>query len=96
MAPGAYCDGGGLYLAVSKTGTRKWSFRFTRPSTGRVTEMGLGSARLVALAKAREKAHGYRSLLRLEHAHQYALENHVHRNARMGLSVMISENWYNT
>ena len=36
-----------------------------------------------------------RSLLpRLEQAYQHALENYVHRNKRMGLSVVISETWY--
>ena len=34
-------------------------------------------------------------LLRLEQAHRYALGNYVHRNKRMGLSVVISETWYN-
>jgi hypothetical protein len=33
-------------------------------------------------------------LLRLEQAHRYALEDNVHRNKRMGLSVVISETWY--
>ena len=33
-------------------------------------------------------------LLRLEQAHQHALENHLHRNKRVGLSVVISETWY--
>ncbi len=33
-------------------------------------------------------------LLRMEQAHRYALENHVHRNKRMGISVLITETWY--
>jgi len=33
-------------------------------------------------------------LLRLEQAHRYALEDNVHRDKRMGLSVVISETWY--
>ena len=32
-------------------------------------------------------------LLRLEQAYRYALENHLHRNERLGLSVMINETW---
>src|SRR6202035_3640679 len=36
-----------------------------------------------------------RSLLRrLEQAHRPALADHVHRNARMGPPVLISESWY--
>ena len=32
---------------------------------------------------------------RLEHAHGSALENHVHRHARLDLPVLITESWYN-
>jgi hypothetical protein len=35
-------------------------------------------------------------LRRLEQAHRSALADHVHRTARMGLCVMISECWYYT
>lgn len=51
---GKYSDGGNLYLIVSRTGSRKWILRFTW--RGRAKEMGLGSARSVSLADAREKA----------------------------------------
>jgi hypothetical protein len=40
------------------------------------------------------RRHPQSLLLRLEQAHRYALENYVHRNKRMGLSVVISETWY--
>ncbi len=40
--PGRYGDGDGLWLVVSKTGARRWAFRFRRPDTGKPTEMGLG------------------------------------------------------
>jgi hypothetical protein len=33
-------------------------------------------------------------LLRLEKAHRHALENHVHRNPRLGIQVMINKTWY--
>src|ERR1700731_4337265 len=33
-------------------------------------------------------------LLRLEQAHRHALENHVHRDQRLGLPVMIIKSWY--
>jgi integrase len=52
--PGRYGDGDGLYLVVSKTGARKWVFRYSW--RGKVTEAGLGSRELVGLAEARAKA----------------------------------------
>jgi len=58
--PGRYGDGRGLYLVVSRTGSRKWVFRFT--FAGRVTEMGLGNA-AVSLAQARQKAAEARKLV---------------------------------
>ncbi|MDB5652160.1 MAG: putative phage integrase [Hyphomicrobiales bacterium] len=58
--PGRYGDGGGLWLVVSKTGARKWVFRFAFER--RVTEMGLGSA-AVSLAEARLLAADARKLL---------------------------------
>jgi integrase len=59
--PGRYGDGGGLYLVVSIAEARKWVFRFT--FGGRVTEMGVGSASVVSLAEARDRAHEARKLL---------------------------------
>src|SRR6202011_1536209 len=35
-------------------------------------------------------------LLRLEQAHRHALEDHVHRDQRLGLPVMIIKTWYYT
>jgi integrase len=52
--PGKYSDGGNLYLIVSPSGSRKWVLRFTW--RGKAKEMGLGSAAVVSLADAREKA----------------------------------------
>ena len=52
--PGYYGDGGGLWLQVSKTGTKSWIFRYTMNKKQR--EMGLGSLLFVSLAAAREKA----------------------------------------
>jgi integrase len=52
--PGKYSDGGNLYLIVSPSGSRKWVLRFTW--RGSAKEMGLGSASVVPLADAREKA----------------------------------------
>lgn len=58
---GRHGDGGGLYLVVDVAGSRKWVFRFTWAGTQK--DMGLGSARDVPLARAREKASQARALL---------------------------------
>jgi len=52
--PGRHSDGGGLYLNVTDTGGRSWLFMWK--VAGRRREMGLGSARDVPLARARELA----------------------------------------
>lgn len=59
--PGYYADGGGLQLQVSATGTQSWVFRYRR--AGKRHEMGLGSAQVVGLARARELARACRLLL---------------------------------
>lgn len=51
--PGLHADGGGLYLSTKKGG-RNWTFVFQWG--GKRKEMGLGSARNVSLARAREMA----------------------------------------
>ena len=56
--PGYYLDGQGLYLQVSKTGTKSWIFRYSRD--GKNYEMGLGSMQTVGLSYARSKAHDCR------------------------------------
>ncbi len=58
---GRHGDGQGLYLVVAQSDGRKWVFRFT--FAGKVTEMGLGSAEVVSLSEARDKAHEARRLL---------------------------------
>lgn len=52
--PGHYADGGGLYLQVSKWGTKSWVFKFTLG--GRTRGMGLGPIHTYSLAEARAKA----------------------------------------
>ena len=46
---GKVADGGGLYLQVSKTGSKSWIFRFMLNGCAR--EMGLGSLNRVSLAQ---------------------------------------------
>jgi ferredoxin len=55
------CDGGGLYLTVDpKWRTRCWAFKYR--FNGKPRTMGLGSARDVTLAQAREEAAKYRAI----------------------------------
>ena len=60
-APGRHADGGNLYLNVTATGARSWVLLYKLG--GRQREMGLGSARDVPLARARELAASYRQAL---------------------------------
>ncbi|MDB5779177.1 MAG: site-specific integrase [Polaromonas sp.] len=59
--PGYYCDGAGLYLQVSKTGSKSWIMRYTLD--GKPCEMGLGSLTAFPLAEARQRATAQRKLL---------------------------------
>jgi len=59
--PGYYGDGGGLYLQVSKYGTKSWVFRFMMNRRNR--DMGLGSLDTFSLKEARERAREYRKLV---------------------------------
>jgi hypothetical protein len=59
--PGRHADGDNLHLYVDKAGGKKWTFLYQL--NGRQREMGLGSARDVGLAKAREKAAKAREML---------------------------------
>jgi hypothetical protein len=51
---GAYADGGGLCLQVSKTGTKSWILRYMMSGTAH--NMGLGDFERVSLKDARKKA----------------------------------------
>ena len=52
--PGRHADGGGLYLTITKSGSKSWTLRVMVAGKARV--IGLGSAQNVSLAEAREKA----------------------------------------
>ena len=54
-APGRYGDGNGLYLFVQKSGARSWVQRIMINGVRR--DIGLGSARFVTLAEARDAAY---------------------------------------
>ncbi|UIN23497.1 tyrosine-type recombinase/integrase [Herbaspirillum frisingense] len=59
--PGYYCDGDGLYLQVSKSGSKSWVLRYRL--NGKSREMGLGSLTVFSLAEARERCRMYRQML---------------------------------
>ncbi len=52
--PGRYGDGGGLYLVVTKGGSKKWVQRIV--VHGRRRDLGLGGFPTISLVKARERA----------------------------------------
>lgn len=52
--PGRYHDGDGLFLQVDATGAKRWVQRLV--VRGKRRDIGLGSARLVSLAEARDAA----------------------------------------
>jgi len=61
--PGYHRAGPGLYLQVSGKGTKSWLYRYKSPITGKQREMGLGSAKFISLAEARELAHEHKRSL---------------------------------
>ena len=80
--PGTYADGGGLWLQVTESASKSWSFRFML--RGRAREMGLGPLHTIDLPKARDKSRACRELL-LEGIdpieHRKALRNETALNA---------------
>ena len=59
---GLHGDGGGLYLSVKSSGAKSWILRTV--VHGQRRDLGLGSASLVTLAEAREKARTLRKVAR--------------------------------
>ncbi|MEH6790945.1 tyrosine-type recombinase/integrase [Parasphingorhabdus sp.] len=62
-AAGRYGDGDGLYLVVGESGSRSWMVRVQKD--GRRRDIGLGSAKKVSLAIARDRATIVRSQVEL-------------------------------
>lgn len=58
---GRHADGGNLYLSVTANGGKRWVVLYRW--NGRIIEMGIGSARDVSLARARELAAAARAAL---------------------------------
>src|SRR4051794_9474654 len=55
-------DGDGLYLVVAPNGSKSWVLRVV--VKGKRCDLGLGSAKLVTLAEARDDAHRLRKIAR--------------------------------
>ena len=63
-SPGTYQDGEGLFLKVDKRGGASWLLRIQRDRKRQ--DIGLGSAKLLSLAEARNKAFGLRKAVKLD------------------------------
>ena len=62
--PGTYQDGDGLFLKVSGKGAASWKLRVQRD--GKRRDIGIGSAKLITLAMAREKSRELRRAVKVE------------------------------
>ncbi len=62
--PGTYQDGDGLFLKVSGKGAASWKLRVQHD--GKRRDIGIGSAKLVTLAMAREKARELRVAVKVD------------------------------
>lgn len=65
--PGLHADGQGLYLQITPTGVKSWTFRYVSPNgpqKGKRRDMGLGPIKLLGLAAARDKVRELRGQVR--------------------------------
>jgi integrase len=62
--PGTYQDGDGLFLKVDKRGGAYWLLRLQRD--GKRQDIGLGSAKLLSLADARQKSNELRKAIKID------------------------------
>lgn len=62
--PGTYQDGDGLFLKVGKSGAASWLLRVQLD--GKRRDIGIGSAKLLTLSEAREKADELRKAVKVE------------------------------
>lgn len=58
VKPGVHCDGEGLYLQITRKGSRSWLLRYQKD--GRARAMGIGPLSLISLAEARKRARAAR------------------------------------
>ena len=59
--PGRVSDGGNLFLRISPSGSKSWSFMWN--VDGKRSEIGLGAYPAVTLVEARRLAHQYREIV---------------------------------
>lgn len=64
VTPGTYQDGDGLFLKVSGKGAASWKLRVQHD--GKRRDIGIGSANLITLAMAREKARELRVAVKVD------------------------------
>ena len=62
--PGTYQDGDGLFLKVNKSGGAYWLLHLQRD--GKRHDIGLGSAKLLSLLEARQKANELRKAVKID------------------------------
>lgn len=62
--PGTYQDSDGLFLKVDKRGGAYWLLRLQRD--GKRQDIGLGSAKLLPLVEARQKASELRKAVKID------------------------------
>ena len=60
-APGMHIDGGGLYLRIGTSGAKSWVYRYRNGT--KLHDLGLGNARDITLAEARDTRPGRSSLV---------------------------------
>ncbi len=95
--PGRYADGNGLYLEVTKAGTKTWLFRYQL--NGKRTQLGLGSynKKTNSLAQARRAALD-KKLLVAQGIHPKAHEERTHQELHEQRSTMTfeqcAEEWF--
>lgn len=61
--PGRYSDGGNLYLEVTRSGTKSWTFIYKLRGAARSRQMGLGPVEFVSLPEARKLAADAREMV---------------------------------
>lgn len=71
--PGTYQDGEGLFLKVDRRGGAYWLLRLQRD--GKRQDIGIGSAKLLSLAEARQKASGLRKAVKIDRRDVLAEKN---------------------
>lgn len=81
-------DGAGLFLQVSKIGTKTWRFRYNHPTTGKRTKITIGTYPAVSLAQARTKREEYRALL------AQGIDPHIHKEQQAREKELASNNTF--